>query len=196
MGGIPPDDGFPPELFAAQWTDDSMNYPEGHYVTRDVFVGGRSKASLLAQLTAAGIELNEAARILFTSDQFTTSTIEQRLHTVELQVCHLNFPRGATTPEVHARAVTLGLSLAPLELGPCLRLQYLDQPEGHWGHPRTKHRTPPGAIAVASAPVSEDDTFPKGFYLRRIKGTLWLRGYWADAAHVLAPEDHLIFCQP
>ena len=41
--------------------------------------------------------------------------------------------------------------------------------------------------------LSDDDEVPKGFYLRRIEGVLWLRGYRAGAEHVWSPDDRLLF---
>ena len=165
-------------------------------VTRVVRVGGISKQQLLTQLAEANVELNEAAKELFASDRFTTSDTPQTLVTVEVAVRDLGFAQGATFLELCDRAVALGLCPPPIELGPQMRLQYLDQPEGYWGHPVTTHRAPPGSITVASPPLSQDEKFPKGFYLRRIKGVLWLRGYWASAENVWNPDDHLVFCKP
>jgi hypothetical protein len=86
--------------------------------------------------------------------------------------------------------------LCPLELGPHPRLQFLDQPEGHLGHPSSKHRAPHGSITVASRPLTEDYETPKGFYLRRIDGVLWLRGYCSAPDDIWNPEDRLVFCRP
>ena len=55
--------------------------------------------------------------------------------TVELTVSDLGFPDGATTAQDFKKASQLGLELCPLELGPYLRLEYLDQPEGYSGNP-------------------------------------------------------------
>ena len=107
----------------------------------------------------------------------------------------LGFPEGATIPVVYSKAEQLGLKLCLPELGPYLRMQYLDQPEGSTGKPVRKNRSPYGAITIASKKLSEDADFPRGFYLRKIEGKLWLRAYIADDLHVLDPEDHLIFCQ-
>jgi hypothetical protein len=164
--------------------------------TRVVYVGGASKQQLLARLEEAGVGLNEAARILFSSEKFTTLSTRQPLATVEVTVRDFGFTQGATFQELCNQAAALGLCLPPLELAPHLRLQYQDQPEGYWGHPLTAHRAPPGSIMVASAPLSADDEFPKGFYLRRIQGTLWLRGYWTSADNRWDPDDHLLFCSP
>jgi hypothetical protein len=152
---------------------------------------------LLAQLAEAKVELNEAAQTLFSSDKFRTLATRRPVTAVELAVRDLGFAHGATMLDLRDKAAALGLCAPPIELGPHLRLQYLDQPEGCWGHPVTKHRAPPGSITVASAPLSEDDQFPKGFYLRRIQGTLWLRGYRAsDVEHRYDPDDRFVFSRP
>jgi len=166
------------------------------YIQRLIRAGAHTRPQLLAQLTAAGVELNEYARVLFASDLFTTSPVERTWLTVEVSVHDLGLPDGATLAELHDKAQTLGLIPPPLELAPHLRLQYLDQPEGHWGHPVTQHRAPPGSLTIASAPLSEDEDFPKGFYLRRIQGTLWLRGYQCSRDNVWNPDDSFVFCRP
>jgi hypothetical protein len=64
------------------------------------------------------------------------------------------------------------------------------------GQPSSEYRAPPGSVTIASAPLASDDDYPKGFYLRRIKGVLGLRGYQSNAEHVWDAEDHFIFCEP
>lgn len=170
-------------------------YPNCPVATRVVEVGGRTGAELLDDLNQARVELNESALILLRSEWLQGRTERRTLTTVELTVRQLGFPAGGRMSEIYRRAEELGLSLCPLELGPYFRLQFLDQAEGCWGFPVTKHRAPPGSITIASKPVTDDDEFPKGFYLRRIQGVLWLRGYVSDDLHVYDPEDHLAFCQ-
>ena len=51
-------------------------------------------------------------------------------------------------------------------------------------------QAPPGAITVASLPISEQDDDPTGFYLRRIDGVLWLR---SCAGHVWKADDEFVF---
>ena len=164
-------------------------------ISRAVQIGGETKSELLARLARNGVELNEAARVLLASDKFITSDARKQLSTVELRVRNLGFPLGATTSDLYTSAMRLGLHLCPVELGPHLRLQFLDQPEGFLGQPVWQHRAPPGSIIIASEILSEDDDFPKGFYLRRIEGTLWLRGYWSGNQHICDPEDRFVFCR-
>jgi hypothetical protein len=170
-------------------------YPNCPTITRTVTVGGLTKLELIRALRRNAILMNEAAERLFASEQFTTSATRSTVKIVELTIHDLGFPHGATIAESYARATALGLALCPIELGPHLRLQYLDQPEGHWGKPVRRHQAPYGSITIASEPLTEEEDFPKGFYLRCIEGVLWLRGYRSGPEHVWEPDDHFIFCQ-
>ncbi len=168
-------------------------YPDCPVIERHVRIGGVPKEKLLANLTQQGVQLNEAGRTLFDRDDFTTSERTTVVRTVELSVADLGFADGAASEVLFQAATQLGLSLCPLELGPHLRLQFMDQPEGHMGYPPPKHCAPPGSLTVASPPLVLDEEVPKGFYLRRIEGVLWLRGYWCGPDHLWSPADRLVF---
>jgi hypothetical protein len=155
--------------------------------------GGVDKAQLLMRLEAAGVVLNEAARRLFADPRFTTSPAASSADVVETSVAALGFPEGAAFEPIVERAAAQGLFLCPLELGPHLRLQWLDQAEGFVGQPASRHRAPPGSLTVASAPLADDDETPKGFYLRRIEGVPWLRGYLSWPGHCWSAQDMLLF---
>ncbi|MEN1966707.1 helicase [Lentibacillus sp. N15] len=170
-------------------------YPDCPTIIRTVNVGGLTKSQLLRRLQQQSIFMNELGERLFADDKFTVSDKIYRVRTLELKVRHLGFPEGATIPDLFKKANQAGLTLCPLELGPHLRLAYLDQSEGYSSKPSWRHRAPYGSVTIASEILSEDVDFPKGFYLRRIEGVLWLRGYIADHLHILAPDDHFVFCQ-
>jgi len=169
-------------------------YPDCSTITRTVEVGGLTKAELVQELKRHSISMNEFGERLFADDRFTTSETSYRLKTVELTVRDLGFPDGATTAQIFERASELGLELCPLELGPHLRLQYLDQPEGC--HLDKANIPGSGAITIASKKIAEEEGFPNGFYLRRLADGLWLRGYHATPAAVFAGENHFIFGLP
>ncbi len=170
--------------------------PASPTITRTVIVGGLTKSELLQELQRTSISMNESAERLFASDLFTTSATRYCVTTIERAVRDLGFPQGATIAEIYTRAGALGLGVCPVELGPHLRLQYLDQPEGYWGQPVRQHQAPSGSITIASEALTDDDEFPKGFYLRRIKGVLWLRGYRSGPEHVWEPDDYFLFRLP
>lgn len=166
-------------------------YPDCSVINRPIEFGGLSNLQLIHKLKQHSVLMNELGERLLSDDRFLTSKTKSSVNTVELTVRDLSFPDGATLPQIFERASELGLELCPLELGPHLRLQYLDQPEGN--NLLQQHQAPSGSITIASPVISEDDNFPKGFYLRNIHGQLWLRGYTADHLHVWNPDDHFIF---
>lgn len=170
----------------------SKIYPNCETTTRIVEVGGLTKPQLIDKMQQENILLNELGKKLFAADIFTTSIDPYELKTVELSVHDLGLPEGGTITEIYRRADQLGLDLCPLELCPFLRLGYLDQPEGFLDS-QQQNQAPNRSVTVASKILTEDDNFPKGFYLRRINGVLWLRGYVCDDQHVWNPSDRFIF---
>lgn len=168
----------------------------GAHQTRMLRVGGVSKEKLLSRLRAADILLNEAALALFADARFRTSPSRSTVEIVELSVASLGLAQGATFATLVERAAGNGLHLCPVELGPHFRLQFTEQPEGAVGQPPTRNCAPPGSVTVASEPLGEDDVTPKGFYLRRIEGKLWLRGYRSWPGHHWSPQDVVAFLRP
>ncbi|MDY0395538.1 helicase [Virgibacillus halophilus] len=164
-------------------------------MNRTIAVGGLTKSQLLQKLQQHSILMNKYGERLFDDEHFVVSDTVYSVKAVALKVRDLGFSEGATIPQLFKKASQVGLKLCPLELGPHLRLEYVDQPEGHLGKPSWRHRAPYGSLTIASKILSDDVHFPKGFYLRRIDGVLWLRGYIADHLHVLQPDDHFVFCQ-
>lgn len=172
-----------------------MPTPHFTQVSRHVRIGGTTKAELLQCLAKAGVQINPAGHQLFADERFRTLKLPSIVESVQTTVAGLGLSRGGTFAHILEAAAEHGLSVCPLELGPHLRLVLLDQAEGALGFTQTPHRAPPGSITVASAPLSEDDETPKGFYLRRIEGTLWLRGYKSWSGHVWGPEDMFLFAR-
>lgn len=173
--------------------DNEKVYPNCPYKTRTVEMGGLKKLELIQKLKQNAILLNAYAEKLLNDENFTISDTKVSLQTVELTVKDLGFSDGATTSQIYSRADEHGLTLCPLELAPYLRLEYLNQPEDVSENSIKRHQAPSGSVTIASKILTEDDAFPKGFYLRRIGNELWLRGYVADHLHVWNPDDHFIF---
>jgi hypothetical protein len=157
-------------------------------------IGGMDKQALMQSLQAHNIQLNQAATTLFQDPRFTITTQRKDIEIAILSVGELGL-QGATYQQLLTRASERGLVECPLELGAHLRLQLVEQPEGSIGFTSTQHRAPPGAITVASAPLDDSDETPKGFYLRRIEGALWLRGYCSWPGHLWSPEDVFVFAR-
>ena len=155
--------------------------------------GGISKINLLENLLHSGIKLNKFAQIIFSSEVFKTSYHSQEIEIVETSIKELGFPDGATISEISDRIESLGLAECPLEAAPSIRLKLLDQQEIVDNLVFEKNQNPPGSITIFSNPVTADDDFPKGFYLRKIEGELWLRGFVCSMDYVWKAKDRFIF---
>jgi len=162
-------------------------------ISRTVCIGGVAKSTLLERLEAAQVQINPSGHQLLTDDRYFTAQHPENVQVHQVRVASLGLQHGGVMAQIMAAAAARGLSACPLELAPHLRLMSLDQEEGAVGFAHTLHRAPPGSITVVSPPLSTDDDFPKGFYLRRVEGQLWLRGYTSWAGHVWQPEDMLVF---
>jgi len=157
-------------------------YPDCPTVIRTVEVGGLTQSEMLQEYRNHAISMNAQGERLFVHIPFTQSGSAYILETVQLTVRSLGFPEGATSDRLFHRARKVGLDLCPLEVGPYLRLQYLEQPPGPW-------------IVIASHKPPAEPDGPNGFYLRRLVDGLWLRGYTASPEHVWDADEQFIFCQ-
>ena len=67
--------------------------------------------------------------------EFPFRRAKTELDLVVITVAQLGFgEQGAALGQIHARAIAFGLELCPAEVGPILRLSYLDQPPGEFLH--------------------------------------------------------------
>ncbi|RKQ15891.1 hypothetical protein D8M05_09030 [Oceanobacillus bengalensis] len=105
-------------------------YPDCPTLIKTVEIGCLTKSQLLNKLQQHSILMNKLGERLFSDDKFTISDTIYSVRTVELKVRDLGFSEGATIPQLFSKANQVGLKLCPLELGPYLRLEYMDQPEG------------------------------------------------------------------
>ena len=145
------------------------------FQVRELRVGGVSKDALLRRLAQCSVSLNEYARALFADDEFTTSSQARTVLVTFVSLPEIGLPDGARFEEILGRAADVGLQPCPLEVAPHLRLDYLDQPQGPY-------------LIVASLKLRPGSSIPSGFYLRRRKNGLWLRGYRSGPEHIYAPD--------
>jgi hypothetical protein len=158
----------------------------------DIEFEGISKNLLLQRLNQAGIMLNEYAKVIFAHELFQTLEMKKTITVKKVSIEALGFPQGATNAEISARINEIGLTECPLEAAAWLRIQLTDQQELS-NSLSTKNQSPLDALTVFSKPVIDDDDFPKRFYLRKMEGTLWLRGYTCSNDYVWKPSDQMIF---
>ncbi len=144
-------------------------------------------------LHADHISVNEYAKVYMEHPRFRTDVTRTQV-TVELcSLRSMGFEYGAVFSDIFSRAEKLGLRPCEPNIGLFLRLAYTDQEQSKSCVLSGTHSAPDGAVTVLSEFLEEDDNFPKGLYLRNVGGTLWLRGYICEKAHVWSPEDIFAF---
>lgn len=157
-----------------------------------ITVEGLPQRELSARLQSARIQLNDYARTLLHPQFFDFS----KIGTYRLQlatVADLGFNQPATLPAIYRRIEEKGFRLCPLELGPYLRLAWQNQPVSSNVVLTGQHKSPESAVNIATPVLSSNHQVPKGFYLRNVNGTLWLRGYICDAEHKNALDTIFAF---
>ncbi len=115
------------------------------------------------------------------ADKINKEIIEVGL--VKISVAELRFKRGAFRSQIYERALSSGLlSLCPAEVGPNLRLQYSDQPDGE-------------LIFLAMEPINDSHDNLNIFALGRSGPELWLEGV-SYVEGFCYPFTQWVFCLP
>lgn len=156
-------------------------------------VGHLPRAELIDRLRDAGVHLNTHAWTLLDHPVFAQAG-KQTIDVAVRTVGGLGLPDGGVLAEVFGAARDQGLLPCPAVTGPYLRLAVPDQDPAP-DSVLSQGRAPTGSVTVASVPLSEDDEYPKGFYLRVVDGRSWLRGYRCADQYLWSPEDRLAFCR-
>jgi hypothetical protein len=90
---------------------------------------------------------------------------------------------GATVQEIYARALQIGLELCPAEVGPILRLNYLDQPVGEF-------------LNIAMRPIARYDGELVDLTVGNGGAGLLLIGGDGEPGLVLAGRIRFVFVRP
>jgi hypothetical protein len=157
-------------------------------------VGGRERAALQQELDAHGVGLNDSARALLADPVFGARPAEE-ITVARRTVGALGLEAGGSLSAVLAAVEDAGYLLCPPDTGPYLRLA-LGEQAGSQDPTLRVGRAPEGSLTISSAPLSSDDEFPKGFYLRVVEGVRWLRGYRCDDLHQWSAEDAFVVRLP
>ena len=130
------------------------------------------------------IAIGDQADEIIGRPAFPFSRTKVDIDLVVVSVTDLGFgPDGAPLRDIYARAGTFGLELCPAEVGPILRLNYLDQPLGEFLH-------------VAMRPVATYDGELIDFTLGNGGSALLLIGGEARPDLVLTGGVRVIFLRP
>jgi hypothetical protein len=129
-------------------------------------------------------KIDSFAEDLLYGPNFVVSSEKMEIELVVISVAELGFKDGATRADIYKRALELGLELCPCEVGPQLRLQYLDQPCREW------------LMIGAESIVNLDNDFGVfGIECFHGDGSRWLHGHRDEPDKVWHADNHWVFVQ-
>lgn len=154
---------------------------------------GLGKEELRRRLAEAGVLLNPLGEALFEEPRFVPDARPGNFLIRCITPGDLGLGGGGPYGEILARAALQGLRVCPLELAAYLRLAWPGRGEGADGLVVSQGSAPPGSLTVATEWLPDGEDRPRGFYLRRIGGVPWLRGYRAGEDHRWGAGDRFVF---
>lgn len=146
----------------------------------NVEIGNHTNAELLQELKEQRIRFNPFALQLFEDQLIQTKQRVQTLSVLVTTPSELGAPFGATLAELLAHAALKGLEPCPLAVAPYLLLQDISLTKDEY-------------ITFASLPLAQEETYPRGWYLRKRDDGVWLRGYRCDDAFIFPPLMKFVF---
>lgn len=157
-------------------------------------VGGSTRRDLREALAERGVRCNAFAEMLLEHRCFDDHPVES-VRLTRRTLGELGLPDGGLLSQILAAVPQQGLELCPPDTGPYLRLALMDQEQAPDSE-LSAGRVPAGSLHVVSAPLREDDHYPKGFYLRVVDGVRWLRGFRCDDEYRWPAESRVALRLP
>jgi hypothetical protein len=145
-------------------------------IWKPITIGNISRDKLILILKERGINVGDWVADMMKQDAFTVAQKEEQIDLVNVSVAELGFDKATRYDAICARAKERGLELCPPEVGPQLRLQYLDQPLGEWIRVAMEAiRDSGGLLRVFSVGHRDDGLWLSSFYGK--PDSLWFPGY-------------------
>lgn len=129
------------------------------------------------------LRLGDWASDILGKPAFTAAEQESEVDLVRMSVKELGFKGNARFHEICARAKELGLELCLAEVGPQLRLQYLDQPKNEWP-------------IIAMEAICDSHGLLDVFSVGHDDGGRWLSAYYGHSDSVWFPDHRFVFVLP
>ena len=143
-------------------------------VWKTITIGNISRDKFIPTLKERGMNVSDWSADMMKQDAFTVAGQEEQIDLVVVSVRDLGFDKATRYDAICARAKERGLELCPPEVGPQLRLQYLDQPLGEW-------------IVIAMEAIRDSDGVLRVFGVGRSDVGLWLRSIFGRPDFLWGP---------
>lgn len=146
----------------------------------NVEIGNHTNAELLQELKELRIQFNPFALQLFEDQMIQTKQRGQIVSVLVTTPSELGALFGATLAELLTHGALNGLEPCPLAVAPYLLLQGISLTKDEY-------------ITLASSALAQEETYPRGLYLRKWDDGVWLRGYRCDDAFIFPPSMKFVF---
>ena len=142
--------------------------------------GLKSAKDFRRALKDGGFKISDWANHILGKPAFTVATEGTEVGLVKVTVAELGFMKGARRDQIYSRAKELGLELCSSEVGPQLRLQYQDQPNGE-------------RVLIGMVPITDSYGDLLVFDVWRDDSGFWLGSDWSDPDDVWDTDDQWVF---
>jgi len=146
--------------------------------------GPKSADDFRKAIKAAGMKVGNWASDILGKPEFVVADKEEtEVDLVKVTVAELGFKKATRRDQIYNRAKELGLQICPPEVGPQLRLQLADQPNGEW-------------ILIGMEPIRRSGGYLSVFSVERSDSGLWLSGDYGGPGYVWDPDGVWVFVRP
>lgn len=118
-----------------------------------------------------GILINQYAEEFFAHPRFSIGRSRETTVTIA-SLQEIGLENGATLRDIFMHISKTGFKACAVSTGLFLRLAWTDQPQSQNSTLTGTHGSPDQAVTVLSEIIEQNDTFPKGLYLRNVDGNL------------------------
>lgn len=152
--------------------------------TIKIGMGFKTADEFYQAITKVGGKISNYAKDIMGKSDFVSSISSV---STELDLCVMTtkeiIGKAGTLKEIYAGIKKLGGELVPAEVGPQLRLQYLDQPKGEW-------------LLIAMQPIKDSDGGLGVFDVKRDGDGSWLYTYCDCPGFVWGSDCRWVFLLP
>ncbi len=179
------------KLYIGPWSPDIMHqipdtiehlyesFPDKKIFKKTIELTSKTPEQYSRELIDAGNQMNTYAGQMLNKIE-PLQTLEP-INLVSFTVEQLGFPSSATLQDIYTKAESLGLELCPPQVGPELRLQYTDQPNGEY-------------LRIAMNPTTVADGSPKLFNVGQSDSESWLYVHNGSLGYRWDSDDKFVFC--
>jgi len=145
--------------------------------------GPKTADDLRHALRDGNLRLSDRTSDILGKPAFTVATEETEVDLIKVSVAELGFEQGARREKIYERAKNLDLELCPAEVGPQLRLQHKDQPNGEW-------------LLIGMEPIIDSGGYPHVFHVERYDSERWLYSGYGNPDYFWVAGNQWVFVSP